>query len=266
MQRGEVWQVLLYAVAVTGSERARGSHRTVESKDATHAVFLHRFLQGDLQRHLACLDHVAIHDNLAMLEQVIVDHLGRHHRDHDLVVANDAAPGGIGKAQGMDDRAIDLRPVHRIDQRAIAFLVLLANVVVARGGREEQPLANRQVGVFQGKAETGSLAAGGLVGFIKDGQVKGLHLPVRTNGHARRYHLRRLVSGKDDLDAIERLADEAADDGAVCGDRKIEVRLVDDQIVSPLGDRGVRADTHEAESLPGSFAQPLVQQLAHQRQ
>ena len=165
----------------------------MESENATDAVFLDGFLQRDLQCHLARLDGIPGDDDLAMTQEMVVHHAGGNHRDDHLVVADDVAPCRFGKAQCMDDRAVDFGPVHRIDQGAVAFLVLLAHVVVPGRGGKEQPLANRQVGVFEGEAETGALAAGGLVGLVEYSQVERPDSALTVDRHACGNHLGRLV-------------------------------------------------------------------------
>ena len=76
---------------------------------------------------------------------------------------------------------------------------------MAWGGGKEQPLADRQVGIFQGKAEAGSLLAGGFVGFVENCQIERLRHSIRADRQALSHNLCRLVGGEDNLDAIERL-------------------------------------------------------------
>src|SRR5450759_2337448 len=93
----------------------------------------------------------------------------------------------------MSDTTVYLRPVHRINQRVVAFLIFLANVVMARRSGEEQPLADRQIFIRQGKAELGSAATGGFVRFVEDGQIERLLLTIHTSEHSFCHDVRRLV-------------------------------------------------------------------------
>lgn len=97
---------------------------------------------------------------------------------------------------------------------------------MAWSGGKEQPLADRQVGIFQREAEAGSFPAGGFVGFVENGQVKGLYHSIRANRHTIGHHRRRLISGEDNLDAVKRLAEEPADGCTFRCYRKIEIGLM----------------------------------------
>ena len=88
------------------------------------------------------------------------------------VVADDLLFCGLGERQCVDDGAVNLRPIHRIDFDRFALGITPPQVVMPRRRRQEQPLANRLVFVLEGKAELGSLAAGGLVSFIEDAAVE----------------------------------------------------------------------------------------------
>ena len=58
--------------------------------------------------------------------------------------------------------------------RAADWQVASAEIVMARGGGEEEPLSDGEIFVAEGKAEVDAFAPGGLVRFVEDGEVEGL--------------------------------------------------------------------------------------------
>ena len=79
--------------------------------------------EGKLVGDLAGADGVAVHEHFAATQEFVGHHAGSDDGDDDLVVADDAAPGGFGEGEPVRLRAVDCRLVHREDELGVAFLV-----------------------------------------------------------------------------------------------------------------------------------------------
>ena len=75
----------------------------MEGKYLPDAVFFECLLNRNLVGDVAGLDGIAFHDDFAVTQEVVIDHVGSDHGDDDLVVANDAATGGFGEGELMGD-------------------------------------------------------------------------------------------------------------------------------------------------------------------
>ena len=180
-----------------------------------------------------------------MTQEVVIHHAGSDHGDDDPVVADDAAAGGFGEGELVGDGAVDFRRIHGIDEPGVAFPVAPAEVVMARGGGEEEPLPDGEIFVAEGKAEVDAFAPGGLVGLVEDCKAEGL-----ARLHARGDFVRRLVSGEDDLHAVELGGEKCTDLRAVGGDREVEVAGAQDDFVAVRFHGGVGADAQMRERGP----------------
>src|SRR5262245_46169508 len=103
---------------------------------ALRLSLIDRAFDSDLVGHPSSADKIALNERDAMLQREFVDLLTIDHRDHDLVVANDALPSSRSKGQGVRAWTVDRLVVHRGDTE-IALFIAMANVVVARRGSEE---------------------------------------------------------------------------------------------------------------------------------
>jgi hypothetical protein len=52
---------------------------------------------------MAGLDGIALHEDLAVTQEVVIHHAGGDHGDDDPVVADDAAAGGVGEGELVRD-------------------------------------------------------------------------------------------------------------------------------------------------------------------
>ena len=139
------------------------------------------------------------------------------------------------------------------------FPVAPAEVVMARGGGEEEPLFDSQMPITQGEAEVDAFAPGGLVRFVEDGEVERI-----ASLHPGDDDMRRLVSGENELHAVELRGEKCANVGAVGGDGKIEIGRANDKLIAVRLNGRIGADAEVREGLPRSFTRPLVQGLAQQ--
>ena len=97
----------------------------------------------------------------------------------------------------MDDWAVSSRLIHRVDERLVALLVLLPHIVVAGRGGQEDPLRNWEIPVLQSEAKLRAFASGGLVGFVEDGEIEGVHPSACFADN-----MRRLIGREDNLNTI----------------------------------------------------------------
>ena len=186
---------------------------------------------------VARLDGIALHEEFAVMQEVVIHQAGSDHGDDDPVVADEAAAGGFGEGELVRDGAVDFRRIHGIDEPGVALSVALAEVVMARGGGEEEPLPDGEIPVAEGKAEVDAFAPGGLVGFVEDREVEG-----RARLHARGDDVRRLVGGEDEPHPGVARAEKLAHPRAVGGDGEIEVAGAQDDFVASGLHGGVGAD------------------------
>ena len=107
-------------------------------------VFLDGTFEGNLVRDPLRPNRITLDCHFGLVEKCVVEHVAIYDRDHDFVRNNDLLLRSPGKGQAMRHAPVDRRVVHG-NNRKIAFLITLTNVVVTRGGGEKQPLADRQV-------------------------------------------------------------------------------------------------------------------------
>src|SRR5215471_20970271 len=103
---------------------------------AFRPTLLDRAFNGDLVCDPSRTNEITCHERDAVLQSKIIDFLTINHREHDLVVANDALSSSRSKRQGVRAWTIDRLVVHRNDTE-IALFIAMANVVVARCGSKE---------------------------------------------------------------------------------------------------------------------------------
>lgn len=180
-----------------------------------------------------------------MTQEVVIHHAGSDDGDDDPVVADDTAAGGFGEGELVRDGAVDFRRIHGIDEPGVALPVAFAEVVMARGGGEEEPLFDREIFVAEGKAEVDAFAPGGLVGFVEDGEVEGL-----ARLHPCRDDVCRLVGGEGELHAVELGGEECTDLRTFGGDGEIEVAGAQDDFIAVRFHGGVGADAQVRERGP----------------
>ncbi len=198
-----------------------------------------------LRRDVSRLDGIALHEDFAVTQEVVIHHVRSDHGDDDPVVADEAAAGGFGEGELVRDGAVDFRRIHGIDEPGVALLVAFAEVVMARGGGEEEALPDGEIFVAEGKAEVDAFAPGGLVGFVEDGEVEGL-----AALHPRRDDVGGLVGGEDELHAVELGGEKCTDLRAIGGDGEIEVAGAQDDFVAVRFHGGVGADAEMRERGP----------------
>jgi hypothetical protein len=199
-------------------KRLRARDEAMEGEYFPDAMLHYGCMKGKLIGNVARFDGVAFHNDFAVTKHLLVHHGRSYDGDDDLVAANDAATGGCGEGQFVSDRTIDFRRIHRIDEPSVTFLVVLANVVMARCGGEEETFPDWKMFVAQRKAEVDTFAPGGLVRFVEDGELERI-----ASLHSRGDDTRRLVSGEDKLHTIELGGEKCANVRAVGGDGKIQV-------------------------------------------
>jgi hypothetical protein len=90
-----------------------------------------------------------------------------------------------------------------------------------------------------------AFASGGLVRFVEDGEIERI-----ASLHSRRDDRRRLVSGEDELHAVEPSGEKCADLRAVGGDREIEIGRANDKLVAVRLHGRIGADAEMREGRP----------------
>src|SRR5438094_487114 len=124
---------------------------------------------------------------------------------------------------------------------------------MARGSGEEEAFHDQEMLVVQGKAEVDAFTPGGLVRFVEDCKVERI-----ASLHPRSDDVPRLVSGEDELHAVEPGGEKCANLRAVGADGKIEIGRANDKLVA-VGLHGrIGADAEVREGPPRSFTRPLV--------
>ncbi len=231
----------------------------MEGEDFADAVLANGGLQGELSRDVAGLYGIALHKDFAVAQEVVVHHAGSNDGDDHAVVADDATVGGFRKGELVCERAVNLWRIHGIDEPGVAFLVALAEVVMARSGGEEEPLFDREVCVFQRKAEVDAFAPGGLVGLVEDREVEGF-----ARLHRGGDDVGGLIGGKDELHAVELGSEKLTHLRAVGGDGEVEFAGAQNDFIAPCFDGWVGADAQVGQHRPRRFPRPFVQCLPQQ--
>ena len=162
MKGGEAGKMVADARRAVARERRRARDGAMEGEDFADAVLRDGGLQGKLAGDVSRLDGIALHEDFAVTQEVVIHHAGSDHGDDDPVVADEAAAGGFGEGELVGDGAVDFRRIHGIDEPGVAFPVAPAEVVMARGGGEEEPLFDPQMPITEGKAEVDAFAPGGM--------------------------------------------------------------------------------------------------------
>ena len=100
---------------------------------------------------MAGLDGIALHEDFAVTQEVVIHHVRSDHGDDDPVLADDAAAGGFGEGELVRDGAVDFRRIHGMDEPGVDLPVAFAEVVMTRGGGEEEALPDGEIFVAEGK-------------------------------------------------------------------------------------------------------------------
>ena len=112
-------------------KRLGGRDAAMKRENPANTMLLDGRLERDLVGDLARFNRVAIDDDLAAADEIVMDHFGRHDGYDDLVGTDDPLPGRIRERQCVSGATVDARIIHRVDEPGISLFVFLSDVVVA---------------------------------------------------------------------------------------------------------------------------------------
>ena len=135
------------------------------------ACFSYCLLEGKKMCHPSRPHKIRLDQRDAVLPRKVADHLFVDQRDDDFIPADDAPLRGTRKRERMGAYPVDLRIVHRLHAK-LAFLIAMANIVMAGRGSEEHPFPDAEALIGERIAKRATLSSCGFVGFIKDAHIK----------------------------------------------------------------------------------------------